>query len=72
MDAQVLTVPLWGALAVGGGILSTSILTVTWVFTNFAKKKDLEMLAGKVDSHAVMLSKVASDVSYIRGRIEPK
>ena len=65
MDAQSLTVPLWGAIATAGGIISTMVLLVAWVFSTFARKEDLKSLSEK-------FNKVASDVSYIRGRMEPK
>lgn len=75
-DATSLVVPLWGAIVFGGGILSTVIGTIVWTFSNFERKPDAKErhdgLEERVSHQEMTLNKVANDVSYIRGRLEPR
>ncbi len=75
-DATQLVIPLWAALTTGGGILSTLVLLVVWVFANFERKVDARErhrdLESRVSAQETLLGKVAADVAYIRGRLEPK
>lgn len=76
IDISTAMVPLWAALTVIGGVLSALGAIVVWVFSTFETKLEAserhEALRNRVDSHETLLSEVARDVSYIRGRIEPK
>lgn len=75
-DATQLIIPLSTALVAGGGVITTLMGIVAWVFANFERKADAtaryEALEERVGTHEATLQKVASDVAYIRGRLEPR
>ncbi len=75
-DATTLAVPLWGAVGGFGSLLVALVSLVAWVFMTFDRSsvavKRHEALEGRVEKQDHLLGKVAQDVSYIRGRLEPK
>jgi hypothetical protein len=75
-DATSLVVPLWGAILAGFTGITTIIGTVVWVYATFERKADADQrhdsLTKRVSVQEQLLSKVAQDVSYIRGRLEPR
>jgi hypothetical protein len=75
-DATTLVIPLWPAMVAGGGILTALIGVITWVFATFERKTDADQKHAVVDARVTnqekILNEVAQNVSYIRGRIEPK
>lgn len=75
-DLSQAVVPLSSALTILAGFVATMGSIVIWVFATFEQKSDSAekhlALAKRVDSQELTLNKVASDVSYIRGRMEPK
>lgn len=75
MITQVV-LPLFPAVATGFAFMSSIIGVVVWVFTNFERKPDAEARYNSVNTRLntaeSLLSSVARDVSYIRGRMEPK
>lgn len=75
-DVTGLVIPLWPALVASGGIIMAIAGTIVWVFANFDLKKDAHerhlLLEGRVSSQEKVLNDVAQNVSYIRGRLEPK
>lgn len=72
MDAGQLTVPLWGAIAIGGTIISSLIGLVVWAFSYFASKSDHENLDERVTILEGRWAEVNGHLQYIRGRLEPK
>lgn len=76
MDMTAAVVPLWAAIVAAGGILSALGAIVVWVFSTFETKVEStekhESHSKRLDSQGEVLLSVAKDVSYIRGRIEPK
>ncbi len=65
------------------GAVGTLASVVAWVFVTFDQKKDAKerhqelvdrnsRLESRVSHGEGLIGKVASDVSYIRGRMEPK
>jgi hypothetical protein len=75
-DVTNLVVPLWPALVAGGGILATLLGVVAWVFSTFERKEDAQTKHDDLDRRVLeqekLLQSMAQDVSYIRGRLEPK
>lgn len=75
-DATNLVVPLWGAIVAAGGILTAVAALIAWVFATFETKTDASAkhddTNASVTSAWTLLNKVAQDISYIRGRMEPK
>ncbi len=72
MNFQEMTVPIGASFMIS----STVVGIVIWVFANFERKVDAsskyDALNKRIDSQDQLLQDVHSDVSYIRGRIEPK
>lgn len=72
MDASNIVVPIWG---VASSIASIAGLVV-WVYTTFETKEDAKIkyqgMDARVQDLERTLHQIASDVSYIRGRLEPK
>jgi len=71
MDASILTIPLWGAISVGAIIVTSIIGVVVWAFTFFATKEQHEEHEDRIRQIEQSWSDIRSDLSYIRGRLEP-
>lgn len=54
------------------GLLGTPVGIAVWVFTTFTTLRRHESLEKRVNHQEATLNKVATDVAYIRGRLEPK
>lgn len=79
MDATNLTVPIVEAVTAMCGLLSVTV----WVMLTFETKRDSkdkhdahkerhDELATRVTRTEDTMQQIAKDVSYIRGRLEPK
>lgn len=75
-DISNAVIPLWGAVVALGGIITALGTIVVWAFSTFETKVESTerhaSLKERVDSQESLLASVARDVSYIRGRMEPK
>lgn len=67
MDAQTLTVPLWGALVAGGGILVSVVGVVIWVFATFSTKQEVNHEAILVHNKIAAAMKAAEDAKREAG-----
>lgn len=70
MDAQKLKVPLWGAVLVGGTVLSSVVLMVLWAFSAFASREDFVEQKNRVTGIEQDVKQIMNDVSYIRATID--
>jgi hypothetical protein len=75
-DATTLVVPLWAAMTAGGGVLASLIGIVAWAFMTFEQKADAierhKAMDTRVQSVEATLGRIAENVAYIRGILEPK
>lgn len=72
MDASQLTISLGTALATASALLVSLIGMVVWAFSYFTSKADHEKTVERVQVLEQNWGDIKSDLSYIRGRLEPK
>lgn len=72
--AETIVLPLGMALLAGGGIITSIVGVVVWVFANFERKTDADArhkaTEYRLNAQENLLGSVARDVSYIRGKME--
>ncbi len=75
-DVSNAVIPLWAAIVGLGGVLTALGAVVAWAISTFESKDSAgerhDTMSKRVDSQETLLASVARDVSYIRGRMEPK
>lgn len=75
-DLSTATVPLWAVLTMTGGLVVFIIGALAWAFAYFQSKAEATekhvALEARVNAHDSVINRVANDVAYIRGRLEPK
>lgn len=76
MNAETLVVPLWAAIGAGSTVAVALVGVVVWVFTVFLTKDDHKNAHEDHENRIKALeqnwTEIKSDLSYIRGRLEPK
>jgi hypothetical protein len=70
------TIPLWAAISTSAALIAFVSGIIAWVFMNFAKKSELEKVeqhvSGRITAQETLTGQIARDVSYIRGKLEPR
>lgn len=76
MDSTAITISIFQASVIAASVVSSVVGALLWSFNTFEKKNDArdkhKDLEGRVSASEKVLHDVAKDVSYIRGRLEPK